>query len=262
MNPKTISIIIPVYNEEKVIVETIQKVLESDTKNLKKEIVIVDDKSFDNTKSNIKEFLKITNHEPEIVDEDNKFIAFAAVKVHSAHIIFIQKNKQEGKGSALKIGFLHSTGDIVIVQDADLEYSPSDYPYLLEPFLLYDGDVVYGSRFVSNKPRRMLYFWHNVANNVLTIFSNMFTNLNLTDMETGFKAFKGDLIREIAPKLESKQFGFEPEITARIAKIKELKFYEVGISYIGRTYKEGKKISWVDGVRAVWEIVKFNVLRK
>jgi hypothetical protein len=108
----------------------------------------------------------------------------------------------------------------------------------------------------------MLYFWHNVANNVLTIFSNMFTNLNLTDMETGFKAFKGNLIREIAPKLESKKFGFEPEITARISKIKTLKFYEVGISYIGRTYQEGKKISWVDGVRAVWEIVKFNVLRK
>lgn len=262
MSFKKISIAIPVYNEEKVIVETLQNVLDADTKNLKKEIIIVDDKSFDNTKINILTFLGLSQKDPETVDDEANILIYPKVTKQNAEIIYIQKQKQQGKGSALKVGFLYSSGDIVIVQDADQEYSPSDYPTLIEPFFLYDADVVYGSRFVSNKPRRMLYFWHNVANNILTIFSNMLTNLNLTDMETGFKVFKGDLIREIAPRLESQKFGFEPEITARISKIKGLKFYEVGISYIGRTYQEGKKISWVDGIHAIWEIVKFNVLRK
>ena len=149
----------------------------------------------------------------------------------------------------------------MLVQDADLEYSPQDYPILLEPFLKNDADVVYGSRFISNRPHRVLYFWHYQINLFLTLFSNFFTNLNLTDMETGYKAFKGDLIRNIAHKLKSNRFGFEPEITARISKIKGLKIYEVGISYSGRTYEEGKKIGWKDGVKAIWEIIKFNMLR-
>jgi hypothetical protein len=148
-----------------------------------------------------------------------------------------------------------------LIQDADLEYSPDDYPILLEPFIKNDADVVFGSRFISNRPHRVLYFWHSQINMFLTAMSNMLTNLNLTDMETGYKVFKGDLIRSIAPKLESKRFGFEPEITSRISKIKNLKIYEVGISYSGRTYAEGKKIGWKDGVNAFWEIIKFNLFR-
>jgi len=145
------------------------------------------------------------------------------------------------------------------VQDADLEYSPLDYPTLLEPFLKQEADVVYGSRFISNKPHRVLYYWHSVINTYLTALSNMLTNLNLTDMETGYKVFKGDLIRSIALQLQTKRFGFEPEITARISKIKTLKIFEVGISYAGRTYAEGKKIGWKDGFRALFEIIYFNL---
>ena len=149
---------------------------------------------------------------------------------------------------------------MVLIKDSDLEYDPNNYLKLLEPFLNYEADVVYGSRFISDRPHRVLYFWHFVGNFILTTLSNMFTNLNLTDIETGFKVFNGNLIRKIAPNLQSKRFGFEPEITARIAKIKKLKIYEVGISYYGRTYEEGKKIDWKDGLKAVWEIVKYNFL--
>jgi len=171
----------------------------------------------------------------------------------------IFKKNNQGKGAALKEGFLKSTGDIVLIQDADLEYSPSDYPNLIGPFLTQEADVVYGSRFISNKPHRVLYFWHSVMNKYLTMLSNMFTNLNLTDMETGFKVFKGDLIRSIAPYLQTKRFGFEPEVTARIAKKQSIKIFEVGISYAGRTYAEGKKIGWKDGFRALFEIIYFNL---
>lgn len=148
----------------------------------------------------------------------------------------------------------------MLIQDGDLEYNPEDYPLLMEPFIKNDADVVYGSRFISNRPHRVLYFWHYCVNVVLTTFSNMLTNLNLTDMETGFKAFKGDLIRSIAKNLQSQRFGFEPEITARLSKVRGIKFYEVGISYSGRTYNEGKKIGWVDGVRAIFQIIKYNLL--
>jgi len=143
-----------------------------------------------------------------------------------------------------------------------LEYDSSDYPILLEPFFKYQADVVYGSRFITHRPHRVLYFWHSLGNFLLTTFSNFFTNLNLTDMETGYKVFRVDLIRKIAKKLKSKRFGFEPEITAKIAKIKNIKIYEVGISYFGRTYKEGKKINWIDGIKTFFEIIRFNLFEK
>ncbi len=241
-NPfKTLSIIIPVYNEKEFIEKTIERVFKADSLGLKKEIIVVDDASTDGTDKILKKLEK---------------------KYKRKNFKVLYKKKNEGKGAALKEGFLASKGDIVLVQDADLEYNPDDYPILLEPFLKNQADVVYGSRFISDRPHRVLYFWHYVANLFLTLLSNAFTNLNLTDMETGYKVFRGDLIRKIAPKLESKRFGFEPEITARIAKIKGIKIYEVGISYWGRTYEEGKKIGWKDGVRAVWEILKYNLLVK
>jgi glycosyltransferase involved in cell wall biosynthesis len=174
-------------------------------------------------------------------------------------IIFQPKN--QGKGSALKKGFEESSGEIVIVQDADLEYDPNEYPLLLRPILNNQADVVYGSRFLGGGPHRVVYFWHSVMNNLLTTFSNMLTNINLTDMETCYKVFRGDLIREVAKKLESNRFGFEPEITARLAKIKDIRFYEVGISYYGRTYKEGKHIGMIDGIKAIGQIIKFNLMR-
>src|SRR3989344_7413507 len=239
-----ISIVIPVYNEENFINETISKVIDADSRGYEKEIIIVDDGSRDKTVENIKLFIE-NRH------ENKNFV-----------IKLIAKEKNEGKGAALKNGFLETTGDIVIIQDADLEYSPDDYPLLLESFVTHNADVVYGSRFISNRPHRVLYFCHYLANNMLTLFSNVLTNLNLTDMETGYKVFRGDLIREIAPKLKSKRFGFEPEITARITKIKDLKMFEVGISYWGRTYQEGKKIGWKDGVKAILEIMRFNLFSR
>lgn len=239
---ETVSIIIPVFNEEKFIQKTIQKVAAANSLGLKKEIVIVDDGSTDNTKETIHSLIKNL--------KKNKRVAFKT----------IFETSNSGKGASAKKGILASTGDIIIIQDADLEYNPEDYPLLLEPFLRNSADVVYGSRFISNRPHRVLYFWHYVINLFLTNLSNMLTNLNLSDMETGYKAFKGDLIRQVAKKLESKRFGFEPEITARLAKIKGIKFFEVGISYSGRTYEEGKKINWIDGIKAIWEILKFNLL--
>lgn len=238
-----LSIIIPVYNEEKFIGLTLKSVVAANSLRMKKEIIIVDDGSIDFTKKNINQFIKKFT-------KINKRVVFKT--------IFREKNY--GKGAAVAEGMLNSTGDIVLVQDADLEYNPEDYPILLEPFLKNDADVVYGSRFISNRPHRVLYFWHYQINVFLTTFSNMLTNLNLTDMETGYKVFKGDLIRKIARDLKSQRFGFEPEITARVAKVNAIKIYEVGISYSGRTYNEGKKIGWKDGVRAIWEIVKYNLL--
>ena len=239
---KTISIIIPVYNEENYIVKIIEKVAKANSLSLKKEVIVINDGSTDKSE------LKIKNIELSL--KKDKKIKFT----------YIKHEKNQGKGTALKAGFIRSIGDIVLVQDADFEYDPANYPQLLSPFLHHGVDVVYGSRFISNSPHRVLYFWHFVGNFVLTTLSNMFTNLNLTDIETGYKVFRGGLIRKIAPKLQSKRFGFEPEITARIAKIKGLKIYEVGISYYGRTYKEGKKIGWKDGVRALLEIFKYNIL--
>lgn len=237
---KSVSIVIPVYNEERYIASAIEKVTGADTLGLKKEIIIVDDGSTDRT--------------PEILRKIEKRVGGGKTKV-----FFNKKNR--GKGAVLAEGFLKSSGDIVIVQDADLEYDPNDYPILLKPFLKNDADVVYGSRLSTGSAHRVLYFWHYVINKFLTSTSNMLTNLNLTDMETGYKIFKGDLIRKIARHLESKRFGFEPEITAKIAKIKNLKIFEVGISYSGRTYDEGKKINWKDGVEALYLIIKYNLFK-
>lgn len=233
---KKISIIIPVFNEKTYISQIIKKVIKAKTLGLKKEIIVVDDGSSDGTTQILKK-----------IEKEYK------------NIQFVYKKQNQGKGSAVKIGFLRSTGDIVLIQDADLEYNPDEYPFLIEPILKDYADVVYGSRFFSYRPHRVLYFWHSVANLFLTTLSNMLTNLNLTDMETGFKVFRGDLIRKIAPKLKSKGFGFEPEITARLAKIKGIRFYEVGISYFGRTYAEGKHINWIDGIKAIWQIIRYNI---
>lgn len=237
MKINKLSIIIPVYNERLYIAKTVNRVVRQKVNGIrKKEIIIVDDHSTDGTIKILKSMAK----------------KYPAIKV-------VYKSKNEGKGSALKLGFIRSEGDVIIVQDGDLEYSPEDYNLLLEPFIKYDADVVYGSRFGIFKPHRVIYFWHYLINNLLTLVSNLFTNLNLSDMESGFKCFKGDLIRKIAVNLQSKKFGFEPEITAKISKVENVRFFEVGISYNGRNYREGKKINWADGVRAIWEIFKFNL---
>lgn len=238
---KILSVVIPVYNEEETITKTFEAVKKADSLGYSKEIIIIDDGSTDKTAEVVKELEKKEH----------------GSKNYSLKVILSPKN--EGKGAAMKKGLLATTGEIVIVQDADLEYDPAEFPIMLEPFVKNKADVVYGSRFISNRPHRVLYFWHYQVNVFLTLFSNMLTDLNLTDMETGYKAFSGNLIRDIAPRLESKRFGFEPEITARIAKVKGIKIYEVGISYTGRTYAEGKKIGWKDGIKALWEIVKYNL---
>ncbi len=237
-----LSIVVPVYNEEDFIEKTINAIYKSDSLGFIKEIILVDDGSKDKSKDIIKKTV-------------------SKIKSEKIKIKTLFKSKNQGKGAALRDGFLESTGDIVLVQDADLEYNPEEYPILLEPFLKNNADVVYGSRLVSNRPHRVLYFWHYQINQFLTTFSNMLTNLNLTDMETGYKVFKGEIIRSLAKNLESNRFGFEPEITAKISKIKGIKIYEVGISYSGRTYNEGKKIGWKDGVKAIYEIIKFNLFR-
>lgn len=235
MTTKKLSIVIPCYNEVRTIDTLVSRVLKADTLGLTKEIIIVDDHSTDGCR----EILKKYQHQP-------------------GFIVFFQP-KNQGKGSALKKGFQLSTGDIVLIQDADLEYDPNEYPLLLEPIISNRADVVYGSRFMGGKPHRVVYYWHSVMNNFLTTFSNMLTNINLTDMETCYKVFRGDIIRKLVSNLDSQRFGFEPEITAKLAKIKNIRFYEVGISYYGRTYEEGKHINYLDGLKAVWQIIKYNL---
>lgn len=225
-----LSIIIPCYNEKSTIREVIEAVLAAPYDN--KEIIVVDDCSKDGTKEVLLEEIEPLVHQ----------------------ILFHKVN--QGKGAALRTGIQAATGDIVLIQDADLEYDPQEYPNLVEPILRNKADVVYGSRFMGSQPHRVLYFWHSVGNIVLTILSNMFTNLNLTDMETCYKVFRREIIQGIS--IKENRFGFEPEITAKIAKL-ECRIFEVGISYYGRTYKEGKKIGWKDGFRAIYCIIKYNL---
>jgi len=238
-----LSVVIPVYNEINTIEEIIFKVQEV---NLEKEIIIVDDASTDGTK----EFLiKLQKSKGEIkLERLNK-----SVNVDNIRIFFQQKNK--GKGAALNRGFKEVKGDVIIVQDADLEYDPREYQKLMQPIEEGFADVVYGSRFIGGSPHRVLFFWHSFGNRFLTFLSNMFTNLNLTDMETCYKMFTKEVITHI--NIEENRFGIEPEITAKISKM-NIRIYEVGISYYGRTYKEGKKIGWKDGLRAVYCIIKYN----
>lgn len=243
---RTISIVIPVYNEKDYIRQALRSVVAAPCEGLLKEIIIIDDGSTDGTTQIL-----------ETVEREIKPL-LAAIRATMKIII---RNKNQGKGAALQLGFMKTKGDIVIIQDADLEYDPDEYPAMLEPFLKHQADVVYGSRFISQKPHRVLLYWHSLANKILTTLSNMLTNINLTDMETGYKAFQGDLIRGLAPKLTSQRFGFEPEITSLVAKIPNIKIYEVGVSYWGRGYSEGKKITWRDGVRAIREIITFNLFR-
>ncbi len=232
---KKLSVVIPVYNEEATLQKIVEAVLAVDLGDIEKELIIVNDCSSDNT--------------GDILDE----IADVSSGISAFH-----HEKNLGKGAALRTGFEYCTGDWIIIQDADLEYNPEDYRLLLAPILEGNADVVYGSRFISNHPRRVLYFWHSVGNKFLTLLSNIFTNINLSDMETCYKLFSRDILSKI--NVEENRFGFEPEITAKIAKTK-CRIYEVGISYYGRTYEEGKKIGWKDGVWALWCIIKYNLFR-
>ena len=231
-----LSIIIPAYNEERTIHKILEKVAAVKLLNdLDKEVIIVNDCSKDDTKGAVAKF--IVNH------PDFKYVAHEVNK---------------GKGAAIHTGIKEATGDFVIVQDADLEYDPAEFNILLKPILDGFADVVYGSRFIGGKPHRILFYWHSIGNKiVLTGLSNMFTNLNLTDMETCYKLFRAEHIKSL--NLKENRFGFEPEVTAKISRIKEIRIYEVGISYYGRTYAEGKKINWKDGLRAIYCIIKYGL---
>ncbi|MEW6130140.1 MAG: glycosyltransferase family 2 protein [Acidobacteriota bacterium] len=226
-----LSVVIPVFNEKATIAALVERVQAVE---VPKEILIIDDFSTDGTRDMLPQLEK-----------------------HYDNVRVFYQSKNCGKGAALRVGFQNATGDYVIVQDADLEYDPVEYPILLNPLIEDKADVVYGSRFLTTRERRILFFWHSVGNQFLTLLSNMFTNLNLTDMETCYKVFRREVIQSL--KLEQNRFGFEPEVTAKIAKIRGLRIYEVGISYHGRTYEEGKKIGWKDGVKALWCILKYAV---
>ncbi|HVH20062.1 MAG TPA: glycosyltransferase family 2 protein [Myxococcota bacterium] len=228
----TISIVIPCYNEAATLEQVVDKVLAAPVPHM--EVIVVDDGSTDGT---------------ALVLRDK-------VAPRVAKVLFHERN--QGKGAALRTGFAAATGEIVLVQDADLEYDPRDYPRLLQPILEDRADVVFGSRFTGGESHRVLYFWHSVMNKLLTLLSNMLTDLNLTDMEVCYKVFRRSVLERLT--IEENRFGFEPEITAKVAK-QRCRIFEVGISYSGRTYEEGKKIGWRDGVRAVWCILKYNLLR-
>jgi len=228
-----ISIVIPVYNEAKTLKGLLKAVVEARLpEGLEKEIILVDDFSKDDSREILKEMEK-------------------------EHKVFYH-DINKGKGAALRTGFENVSGDIVIIQDADLEYTPDEYEKLLMPIINGIADVVYGSRFLGVGPHRVHLYWHYLGNQILTTFSNMFTNLNLTDMETCYKVFTKEVLDQVLPKLKSNRFGFEPEFTARISKLRS-RIYEIGISYYGRTYDDGKKIGWKDGLAAFWHIIKYNL---
>lgn len=236
---RTLSIIIPAYNEGPTIhfiLDKLKKV--ALLKNIEKEIIIINDCSKDNTEEAIKTY---TSNNSDL------------------NIQYYKHEVNKGKGAALHTGIQKATGEYLIIQDADLEYDPEEYNLLLKPVLDGFADVVYGSRFMGGNPHRILFFWHTIGNKFLTFLSNMFTNLNLTDMETCYKLFDTKIIQSI--QLQEKRFGFEPEVTAKISRIPKIRIYEVGISYYGRTYEEGKKIGWKDGFRAIYCILKYGMLK-
>jgi len=235
-----LSIIIPAYNEGRTIHQILDKVKEVVLiGNLSKEVVIVNDCSKDNTEEAIKDYIQ---------------------KSPDLKISYFKHEVNKGKGAAIHTGIKEAIGDYIIVQDADLEYDPNEFNILLKPVLDGFADVVYGSRFMGGKPHRILFFWHTLGNNMLTFLSNMLTNLNLTDMETCYKLFRADIIKGL--DLKENRFGFEPEVTAKVSRVEKVRIYEVGISYYGRTYEEGKKINWKDGFRAIYCIIKYNIFSR
>ena len=229
-----LSILMPCYNEATFITTAIQRVLDVKLDSLQKEIIVVDDASTDNSLQIINDFLL------------NK----------SLPVIVLHNESNSGKGACITKALQHVTGEIVVIQDADLEYDPADYPKMLRPILDGYADVVYGSRFMGEGPHRVLFYFHTIGNKFLTFLSNLFTQVNLTDMETGYKMFRTDILRQI--RIREKRFGVEPEITAKISRVKGVRIYEAGISYYGRTYEQGKKIKWTDGFYAIWCILKYN----
>jgi glycosyltransferase involved in cell wall biosynthesis len=238
--PGTLSIVIPAYNEGPTIHRILDRVKSVQLLDgVTKEIIVVNDCSKDDTDQAVQRYRR------ENPDLD--------IRYHCHEV-------NQGKGAALRTGFGEATGDWVIVQDADLEYDPQEYNLLLKPVLDGFADVVYGSRFMGGNAHRILFFWHTIGNRLLTFFSNLFTNLNLSDMETCYKLFRREILQQI--RIEENRFGFEPEITAKISRLSDVRIYEVGISYYGRTYAEGKKINWKDGLRAVWCIIKYNLFRR
>ena len=231
-----LSVIIPAFNEENTIISLLNKVINVQLENVEKELIIVNDCSTDKTKELLEDYVG---------------------KYQKENIKVIHQLRNQGKGAALHKGIEIATGNFIIIQDADYEYDPKEYKYLLKPILEGRADVVYGSRFMGGNPHRILFFWHTIGNKFLTLLSNLFTNLNLTDMETCYKVFRREIIQRLM--LKEKRFGFEPEVTAKLSKVKGIRIYEVGISYYGRTYIEGKKINWKDGFKTLWCILKYNM---
>ena len=240
MDIQKLSVIIPVYNEERTLTKILDRVRETELiHGIEKELIIVNDCSTDKSEDIILAYQK---EHPELTIE------------------YLAHEKNQGKGAALHNGIKKASGEYLIIQDADLEYDPTEYNLLLKPVCDGFADVVYGSRFLGGNPHRVLFFWHSIGNKFLTFLSNMFTNLNMTDMETCYKLFKTDIVQGL--KQKEKRFGFEPEVTAKVSRVKGIRIYEVGISYYGRTYEEGKKIGWKDGVRAIYCILKYGLFSR
>lgn len=239
MSNRLLSVLVPVFNEERIVKQALNQILEVQLiDNTKMEIIVVDDGSSDNTVSQIESLLE---------------------EKPNSGINLVKHGVNQGKGAALHTGIREAKGDYIVVQDADMEYDPNEFNILLKPIVDGRADVVFGSRFMGGNPHRILFFWHSLGNKWLTFLSNMFTNLNLTDMETCYKLFRADILKGLS--LQEKRFGFEPEVTAKMSRVPDIRIYEVGISYYGRTYAEGKKINWKDGFRAIYCILKYGLLK-